>query len=229
MATRNAVPDASAILGDLTEIAANVQNAKETDKAQASFAGRIRRIAAELVTDESVTYLAAIDVSATLVHNIADTMRAWADDLSPDASVQWAREDVAAKLTLLEALVPFGTLTEDQMDQLARVKETLTAKRGRGVSGSGTRNPLPAIDGRPANVEVWHGESRAARQRGDTVQSAANIRTSVVRYLEKKAMLPVHKGDANDKVLRDAIAAVVTGETTEATATLDGRSQRIVA
>ena len=218
------LPDATTFLADLLEIAETVHQAKEVDKEQTTFARRLKVLAQDLAGEQAIKYLSAIDVSDETREAVAATIHAWASDIVPDATVQWERETVAAKLGFLQSLVPLGALSTEQVEQLAFIRDAMTVKRAKSKSsGAGTRQPMPSIEGHPANVEVYHGGKRIARQRGDTAQSSTNIRMAVVRYLATQTVL-VTKKDANDVALREALSSVCNGKEEVATVVIDGVS-----
>lgn len=217
MATSTKLPDVGAFLTELTEIEGQVA----ADKA----AGHENRNLGRAFTAMSKKVLESRDVLEELgaegdIAKVAEVLSQWAEVCNPTAETTWKREEITAKLGILENMAKLGMLSDSDAEEIDRLKEALKPVK----LGGGQRAPRTAqerIAGRPERVDVIGPDGVSfSNQAGNVPNSAPNLKTAAVNFIKKATEVNGVKGEVSaedQKGLLTAAKAVVEGEVTEST------------
>ncbi len=202
MATAKASLAPEVFLTELRDISAQVESAQDVDRDRRTFSRTLSKMADRLDADDARKYLADVDVTPDVVEGISAAIRGWAATLNPIADQSWRREEVDAKLHILQEMGKLGLLSDEQVAEVAHYSTILTTKRSGGARERGT---APSIEGRAARVLThYQGWQIGRGQRGDTATAPSNLRNQVVRHLESKGMT------VSDADKKDLLAAAMT-------------------
>jgi hypothetical protein len=171
-------PTVSEVLSDLTTVATQVEEAKGRDS-ETINKGRACSRFADFV-GENLELLKSLGV--TNAETVQASVKEWAGIFAPQADLAWDKAEVAAKVNYLEALVPFGSLTDEQLATFESIKETL-ASASKGTGQRAERTPQERIEGRPQRVITSMGNDILSNQAGNLPNSVSNIKNAAVKKL----------------------------------------------
>ena len=207
MATK--IPDPAQMLAELVHIADQMTANRTVDRDRVRFARQLDQTAQQL--QEWGGALLDLGVQEDALVAVADRLRTWATGLVPQADTQWHREEVTAKLALLDSLARLGLLTDDQSRLVSELQGTLATKRG--PSSGGTRTPQERIAGRPEKVAASMDGEVFSTQVGNVATSASNLKQAAIRFISKKEGLdPKQFNPDAAKMLLQAANQVCTGK-----------------
>lgn len=212
-ATKTAVaPNPQDVLAHLVEVSNQVKSAKDVDK-DAATKGRSIAATATLLEGEWGAKLVTLGAVEGDVKSMITDLRSFAELLAPNASELWDQTEVKQSLAYLDAVAPFGVLSESEQVTLAEVSEVLSSAR----KGSGTRaerTPQPEIEGRPKFIVSSYidGDGNVARlgcNGGNRANSSSNIKNAAVKFINKNMpsgqTLTQSQVDELSKAIKNAI------------------------
>lgn len=205
-------PKPSTVLAELSQVATQVNDAKNVDKDTLSKA-RALRAASKFVTDHSEMLT---KLGATGTDEVTAKLDEWAGIVAPQASTQWDEADVATKLNLMESYSGLNLLSDEEKATLSEISETLKSVR-KGTGQRAARKPQEVIEGRPERIIVTKGDVKVANQAGNIPNTVSNVKTRAVAFIN--GLLPdseVTEDQANE--IAEAIRQVVEQGNTEAKA-----------
>ena len=193
------------LIAELREVASQIEASKSVDRDRLQFAKVLQVVASRFVEEDGKTraWLAEVGATDDQVDAIHNALATWGEDLVPQASTTWKREELNAKVGLLKNMAALGMLEDEQVKELEALEPSLVARKKSG--GGGERTPQPPIAGRPARirlVDVATGDT-VSTQTGNVTTSPGNIRQAACRFLEKKTGTKV-----TDAVKKDILASV---------------------
>lgn len=206
------LPKASVIISELTQVEEQIEAVKQQGGEARSHRKALETMSSKLADLQPL--LEEQGASGNIGKTVADLAK-WAEVMAPNASVTWNREEVNAKLQLLDALATLGQLTEVEGETVARLKVTLKASK----VGGGERAPRqaqPKIEGRPDKVSIAGPDGTVfSVQSGNVANSAPNLKTAAVAFVRKATDAEVTAEDS--KGLLAAAKEVVEGKSTSET------------
>ena len=193
------------LIAELREVASQIEASKSVDRDRLQFAKVLQVVASRFVEEDGKTraWLAEVGATDNQVDAIHNALATWGEDLVPQASTTWNREELNAKVGLLKNMAALGMLEDEQVKELEALEPSLVARKKSG--GGGERTPQAPIAGRPARirlVDVATGDT-VSTQTGNVTTSPGNIRQAACRFLEKKTGTKV-----TDAVKKDILASV---------------------
>lgn len=193
------------LIAELREVASQIEASKSVDRDRLQFAKVLQVVASRFVEEDGKTraWLAEVGATDDQVDAIHNALATWGEDLVPQASTTWKREELNAKVGLLKNMAALGMLEDEQVKELEALEPSLVARKKSG--GGGERTPQAPIAGRPARirlVDVATGDT-VSTQTGNVTTSPGNIRQAACRFLEKKTGTKV-----TDAVKKDILASV---------------------
>lgn len=213
-------PSPSEVLADLAQVATQVEEAKGRDS-ETINKGRACNRFADFI-GENLTLLN--ELGAVEPVKVQETIKEWGNLFAPQADLGWDKTEVSQKVTYLDALVPFGALSDEQVATFESIKETL-ASATKGTGTRAERTPQERIEGRPQRVITSLGKNdpNPSNQAGNLPNSVSNIKNAAIKkvngVLEKdgKALTEDHAAQimaAVKKVVEDgAKTATAVGVT----------------
>ena len=194
------------LIAELREVASQIEASKSVDRDRLQFAKVLQVVASRFVEEDGKTraWLAEVGATDDQVDAIHNALATWGEDLVPQASTTWKREELNAKVGLLKNMAALGMLEDEQVKELEALEPSLVARKKPG-GGGGERTPQAPIAGRPARirlVDVATGDT-VSTQTGNVTTSPGNIRQAACRFLEKKTGTKV-----TDAVKKDILASV---------------------
>jgi hypothetical protein len=218
-------------LGDLEQIVAQVEAAKDVDRESRALSKVWKQIsdkfqeAIDGATLNEGTYAKAGDVPGLL--DGAKAAKAIADALNPTAEMTWTADSLDDLLVSVRFFRLNGAYTDDALTNANTVieKAALLGKaRGKttGAGTPGTRTPGTPIPGRPAKVRVdsllGDEPTRITQQTGNLDNSPGNLQKQVVQWLQGVSPDPITGeqktaiGSAISKVVRDGAETADIGD-----------------
>lgn len=188
------------MLTELRDIASQIEATKNVDRERKQFAALLTAVSARIGDEKNVAALQEIGVTDSAIDIVITKLTEWGKDLAPRAETTWQRDEVEAKVQMLQAMSKLNMLDEAQTKELEELMPTITAKRG-GSGVRGERTPQETIEGRAERVRIVDVSdgSKVAEQKGNVATSPTNLRQAASRYLEKA------KGLTVDKTMRDTL------------------------
>lgn len=184
MANANAAPKPAEVLARVVEVAAQVEANQGVDQAVANK-GRLIRKAKNPLTEYLPDLVKGGAVEADVTAVITQ-LEAWANIFAPQDTQQWDKTSVNQDLAFLEAMAPYNVLTPEELATLETVKTTLKEARKGGTGQRAAREDQPAIEGRPVRVITTVGDTVLSNRVGNKANSASNIKTAAVAFLNSK-------------------------------------------
>lgn len=216
MATKTNAPNPAQILSELVEVANAVSESSGIDQTVAMKGRSIRK--AKTPLSDNLEDLVKAGAVESEVNTVIDQLEIWANLFAPQDNVQWDKALVQQHLTFLEAMAPYNVLNPEELQTLEQVKTTLKEARKGGTGVRAPREEQPVIEGRPTRVITTVGDIQVANQAGNKANSASNLKTASVKFLNDK--LEGDKVITTDqaKELMTAIKEVVENGKPEASA-----------
>lgn len=199
-------PSPSAVLADLLQVEKQAQDLKERSTETLNKARACNKFA-DFVEEnaELLTSLGAADPTAEVLTvpgsdeplSVISIVKSWSEIFAPQADLKWDKTEVAQKIAYLDAVLPFGALSEEDEQAYESVKETLRSV-STGTGQRAPRTPQERIEGRPERVITSFGGTAKSNQAGNLPNSVSNIKNAAVKMLnnalesEGKALTEEH-------------------------------------
>lgn len=116
------------------------------------------------------------------IYTVSSDLRSIARDLAPTAVTWWSADEVAARLTFVDAAISLHRVSPEDAAALESVRPYVLQAAGKRVRGSSE-----IIDGRPELVEIVDSDGeRISRQAGNRPQSAQNLTSAILRTFDEE-------------------------------------------
>lgn len=144
-------PAPSAVLSDLAQVATQVEEAKGRDTETLNKARACNRFGDFL--KENTELLKGLGATEESIEATVEDVKSFADMFAPQADLTWDQAEIQQKIAYLDALVPFGSLSDEEVASFEAAKETLSSV-SKGTGTRAERKPQERIEGRPSVLSL---------------------------------------------------------------------------